>query len=134
SYNTPAIAEGFAGMRKSDMASQSRQIEETLYEISVSGVFYGLGALSETILRHLERTRRSPESVVLGAALVRIAGGMPAEATRLLESSESPEARVVRALALKRSGSREHGERVLDSIPADASESVRAMVEAVRAS
>ncbi|MGR4000454.1 MAG: hypothetical protein OD811_01480 [Alphaproteobacteria bacterium] len=119
------------------MASHTQKIEETLYQISVSGVFYGLGALSENILRYLEKTRRSPEAIVLGAALVRIAGGMPSEATRLIEESsneQSPEAQVIKALALKRAGNHEKGETILNAIPKDAPESVRAMVNAVRAS
>ena len=119
------------------MASDDQILKETLYQISVSGIFYGLGALSETILQYLERSRCNPEALVLGAALVHLAGGAPGEAVRVLDKSANGstlEARVMKALALRRQGNREQSEKLLDSIEEDIPHPVRAMVEAVRAS
>ena len=86
----------------------TKELERTLYEIAVAGAFYGLGSLSEVILNHLEDGGAANASAVLqGQALVKIAGGEPEAAVRMIDEAEDgagPEAQVLKALALKRGG------------------------------
>ena len=112
-------------------------LEQTLYEISVAGAFYGLGALSEVILTHLQKSGRSEALVAQGQAIVQIAGGKHEDAVRILDDSgdSSAEASALKALALKRSGRAAQAEEVLNAIAADsASAEVQGLLSAIRES
>ena len=112
-------------------------LQQTLYEISIAGAFYGLGALSEVILAHLKANGRSESLVAQGQAIVQIAGGKHEEAVRILDESGdgSAEAAALKALALKRSGRAAQAEEVLGGIASDsASAEVQGLLSAIRES
>ena len=115
----------------------TKELERTLYEIAVAGAFYGLGSLSEVILNHLEDGGAANASAVLqGQALVKIAGGEPEAAVRMIDEAEDgagPETQVLKALALKRGGQAARSEEILAGLGGDLPPEVRAMAEAVRA-
>lgn len=106
---------------KSDAALEAARKDQArlLTSIAVSGVFYGLGGLSERLFAWLEQENLQAEEVIgLGRALAAMGRGDNGDAFVMMERlcerhPDNEELQAVQALAAKRAGQSGRADKIL---------------------